>query len=144
MKGVQGEQRLSLRSNEMAMIYYANGATKEVQPANGVSFKLKEVQAIVDGLVEVVDLPNGKDRHSWVALTSLIGHLTLTNDLPLLFSAFHACLDDSQTALLRLNATDSSAVEVPHHVLCLFPALQCRVRVAIGPKDRLEGPCDDL
>lgn len=43
----------------MAKIYYANGETKEVQPANGVSFKLKEVQAIVGGLVEVVDLPNG-------------------------------------------------------------------------------------
>lgn len=42
------------------MIYYANGETKEVQPANGVSFTLKEAQSIVGGLVEVVDLPDGR------------------------------------------------------------------------------------
>ncbi len=44
----------------MATIYYANGTTEEVHPANAVSFTLKEVQAIVGGLVEVLDLPSGK------------------------------------------------------------------------------------
>lgn len=43
----------------MAMIYYTDGTTKEVQPANGASFTLKEAQAIVGGFVEVVDLPGG-------------------------------------------------------------------------------------
>lgn len=38
------------------MIYYSDGTTKEVQPANGTNFRLKEVQAIVGGLVEIVDL----------------------------------------------------------------------------------------
>lgn len=43
----------------MAKIIKTDGTTQEVQPANGVSFTLKEAQAIVGGLVEVVDLPNG-------------------------------------------------------------------------------------
>lgn len=43
----------------MATIYYANGETKEVQPANGTDFKLKEVQDIVGGYVEVLRLNNG-------------------------------------------------------------------------------------
>jgi Domain of unknown function (DUF3846) len=42
----------------MAKIYYANGESKEVQPANGTNFTLKEAQAIVGGLVEVVRLPD--------------------------------------------------------------------------------------
>lgn len=44
----------------MATIIKADGTTQEVTPANGRNFRLKEVQAIVDGLVEVVDLPDGR------------------------------------------------------------------------------------
>jgi len=43
----------------MATVYYTDGTTKEVTPANGSDFRLKEVQAIVGGYVEVVYLENG-------------------------------------------------------------------------------------
>jgi len=44
----------------MATVYYANGETKEVQPANGTDFKLNEVRDIVEGYIEVVNLPDGR------------------------------------------------------------------------------------
>jgi len=45
---------------KMATIYYANGTAKEVTPTNGTDFKLKEVQDIVGGSVEVVNLKDGR------------------------------------------------------------------------------------
>jgi len=44
----------------MGIIMYANGETKAIEPANGTNFKLKEVQDIVGGLVDVINL--GNDR----------------------------------------------------------------------------------
>lgn len=44
----------------MATIYYTDGATKEVLPANGTDFSLNEVRDIVGGYVEVVHLPDGR------------------------------------------------------------------------------------
>ncbi len=42
----------------MAKIINANGEIKEVTPQNGTDFKLKEVQDIVGGHVEIVHLKN--------------------------------------------------------------------------------------
>jgi hypothetical protein len=44
----------------MATIIKADGTTQEVSPANGTNFRLKEVQAIVGGLVQVLDLPDNR------------------------------------------------------------------------------------
>jgi hypothetical protein len=45
----------------MATIYYTDGTIKEVTPANGTNFRLKEVQDIVGGYVEVVYLKGDND-----------------------------------------------------------------------------------
>lgn len=44
----------------MATIMYTDGTSKEVQPANGSDFQLKELQAIVDGHIEIVHLKDGR------------------------------------------------------------------------------------
>lgn len=44
----------------MATIYWSNGKIEEVQPKNGIYFKLKELQAIVCGFIEVVYVKGGK------------------------------------------------------------------------------------
>lgn len=40
----------------MSQILYADGREEEVQPANGSSFSLAEMQNIVGGLIEIVRL----------------------------------------------------------------------------------------
>lgn len=44
----------------MAQIIKTNGETIDVKPKNGKDFKLRELQAIVDGYIEIVWLPNDK------------------------------------------------------------------------------------
>lgn len=44
----------------MAQIIKTNGETIDVEPKNGKDFKLRELQAIVDGYIEIVRLPNDK------------------------------------------------------------------------------------
>jgi hypothetical protein len=44
----------------MATILFPSGETKEVQPANGTDFQLDELQAIVQGHIEIVPLPDGR------------------------------------------------------------------------------------
>ncbi len=40
----------------MAKIYKANGEVLDIEPKNGKNFELKESQAIVGGLIEVIEL----------------------------------------------------------------------------------------
>jgi len=47
-------------STKHAMIFFADGRSKPVSPANGSDFKLRELQKVVGGLIEVVYLPNNK------------------------------------------------------------------------------------
>lgn len=44
----------------MAKLIATNGTVKEVKPANGKSFFLHEMQALVGGLIEPVYLEDGK------------------------------------------------------------------------------------
>lgn len=44
----------------MATIYKTHGEVIEVTPKNGKDFSLSEMQAIVGGYIEVLDLRNGK------------------------------------------------------------------------------------
>lgn len=44
----------------MATIYRANGTKEEVTPKNGMDFKLKELQKIVGGVIDIIGLDNGK------------------------------------------------------------------------------------
>lgn len=44
----------------MAQIIKANGQIVEAEPKNGKYFKLRELQKIVDGYIEVVWMPNDK------------------------------------------------------------------------------------
>lgn len=44
----------------MAQIIKTNGETIDVKPKNGKDFKLRELQKIVDGYIEIVWLPNDK------------------------------------------------------------------------------------
>ncbi len=44
----------------MAKLIRESGQIIDIQPLNGVSFKLEEAQKYVNGLVEVIDLGNGK------------------------------------------------------------------------------------
>lgn len=44
----------------MAKIYKTNGEVIETQPKNGTDFSLKELQSIVGGYVEVVNLQDGR------------------------------------------------------------------------------------
>lgn len=43
-----------------AQILYPDGTSKEVQPANGRDFQLKELQDIVEGHIEIVPLKDGR------------------------------------------------------------------------------------
>lgn len=43
-----------------AKLYKANGTILDVVPANGTDFQLEELQAMVDGLIEIVPAGNGK------------------------------------------------------------------------------------
>lgn len=43
----------------MAKIYKADGSMVEVEPKNGKDFGLKEMQAIVGGYIEIIDLLDG-------------------------------------------------------------------------------------
>lgn len=47
-----------------------DGKVSEVSPKNGVDFKLKELQSIVGGYIEIVDLNNG-----WVMVIDEEGKL---------------------------------------------------------------------
>lgn len=44
----------------MAKIYKANGEVLDIEPKNGTDFKLEELQAIVEGHIELVYLPNNQ------------------------------------------------------------------------------------
>lgn len=44
----------------MARIYYANGESKVVEPKNGNDFQLEELQAIVGGYIECLNLNDGR------------------------------------------------------------------------------------
>lgn len=44
----------------MATIIYSNGTETEVSPANGTDFKLEELQKIVGGYIEVLNLNDGR------------------------------------------------------------------------------------
>ena len=44
----------------MAQIIKTNGEIIDVEQKNGKDFKLRELQKIVDGYIEIVWLPNGK------------------------------------------------------------------------------------
>ncbi len=44
----------------MATIIYPNGLTSEVQPRNGHDFQLDELQAVVDGYIEMIPARDGR------------------------------------------------------------------------------------
>jgi hypothetical protein len=44
----------------MATLVAANGSTREVTPAKGSSFTLKELQTMVGGDVQMIDVPDGR------------------------------------------------------------------------------------
>ena len=44
----------------MATLIKADGTWAEIQPENGTDFKLEELQAYVDGYIEIVNLRNGE------------------------------------------------------------------------------------
>ena len=44
----------------MAQIIKTNGETIDVKPKNGKDFKLRELQKIVDGYIEILWMPNDK------------------------------------------------------------------------------------
>lgn len=44
----------------MATLYRVNGAIEELKPANGINYKLAELQAAVGGYVEILDLLDEK------------------------------------------------------------------------------------
>ena len=44
----------------MATLIKADGTRTEIQPKNGTDFKLEELQAYVDGYIEIVNLRNGE------------------------------------------------------------------------------------
>lgn len=43
----------------MATIYKTNGECSTATPKNGIAFSLKELQSIVGGYIELIDLYNG-------------------------------------------------------------------------------------
>ena len=45
---------------QMAKIYKANGEVLDIEPKNGTDFKLEELQAIVEGHIELIYLPNNQ------------------------------------------------------------------------------------
>ena len=45
---------------QMAKIYKANGEVLDIEPKNGTDFQLEELQAIVEGHIELVYLPNNQ------------------------------------------------------------------------------------
>ncbi len=44
----------------MATIYFTNGTSRFVKPKNGADFQLDELQDIVGGYIEIINLRNGK------------------------------------------------------------------------------------
>lgn len=44
----------------MATIYKTSGEVIEIKPKNGTDFSLSELQSIVGGYIEIIDLFNGK------------------------------------------------------------------------------------
>ncbi len=44
----------------MATIYRTNGTTESVTPENGTDFELRELQLIVGGYIEILNLRGGK------------------------------------------------------------------------------------
>lgn len=44
----------------MATIYKTDGTEENIQPKNGKDFKLKELQPVVEGYVEIVRLRDGR------------------------------------------------------------------------------------
>lgn len=44
----------------MATIYKTDGTSVSIQPKNGKDFSLKEMQEIVDGYIEILDLNDGR------------------------------------------------------------------------------------
>jgi len=53
---------------------------KEVKPANGKSFTLKEMQSYVGGMIEIIDLPDGRVISGEIIL--FIGDLPEDDDAP--------------------------------------------------------------
>ena len=44
----------------MATIYKAHGEVIEIEPRNGKDFQLEELQAIVSGYIEIINLADGR------------------------------------------------------------------------------------
>lgn len=44
----------------MATIYKTDGTEENIQPKNGKDFKLKELQPVVEGYIEIVRLRDGR------------------------------------------------------------------------------------
>lgn len=44
----------------MALILKADGTRKKVQPINGNDFELEELQSFVGGIIDIINLNNGK------------------------------------------------------------------------------------
>lgn len=43
----------------MALLINTDGTKKEIKPKNGMDFSLEELQAYVDGYIEIINLNNG-------------------------------------------------------------------------------------
>ena len=74
---------------DMARIYYSDGSEKQVFPANGMDFKLNELQSFVDGYIEVVML----DKTSEIMVVNEEGKL---KGLPINRNATEYLLRNSQ------------------------------------------------
>lgn len=44
----------------MAIFYPAEGEPREIKPANGKAFTLKEMQTLVEGRIDILPLPSGR------------------------------------------------------------------------------------
>lgn len=44
----------------MALILYPDGTSKEVHPANGHHFEYEELMQIVEGMIQMIPLPDGR------------------------------------------------------------------------------------
>ena len=58
---IQSENFQNCCKGKVGRLVKCNGMTEYPAPANGKTFTLEELQAIVDGYIELVHLPYGKD-----------------------------------------------------------------------------------
>ena len=68
----------------MAQIIKTNGQILEVQPQNGTDFQLEEMQAIVNGYIEMVPLHNGE-----IMIVNEEGKFTCSENYTATFVAKH-------------------------------------------------------